>query len=198
MRFRLAAALLVTVLASINVLSAPAPDPFAILDIGLPPKGKTAEEHRKYETDRLSHPRPRGLFLLARNDPEVRKLPSIRLAKDPCEWLAQNLRVTPEAERKRLRLTFRAGSRAEQAAILNALLRTYVHWEKDRIDFLKRGLKVHEDCCRDLEKRIESEKDARMIAKYREGINDLRSTRMPATRAEIARLKEIAVIQWAK
>ncbi len=138
------------------------------------------------------------MFLLARNDPEVRKLPSIRLAKDPFEWFEQNVRVTPERGGRRLRLTFRAGSRAEQAAILNALLRTYAYVRNLRLPYHERCLQIDEEICRDLEKRIESEKDPGKIAKYREGIYDVRSNMMPATRAEIARLKEIAVIQWAK
>jgi hypothetical protein len=119
--------------------------------------------------------------------------------KDPRPWLEKNLRITEEVEGSRIRFTFRAGTRAEQVVILNALLRVPLRNTEESIKFLEESIQQNEESIRRLEKRIESGQQPRMIDTYRKGIDDLRSNRIPALRAEIAaRRKQFAVIKWAK
>jgi len=196
MRYRLAALMLFAVLPMMNVLAAPAPDPYAILEIEKPPKGMTVEEHRKNEIHRLTS--PHGFWNEIWCDPAVRKLPSVAPLKDARPWLTKNLRVTEEDGGLRLRLTFRAGNRAEQVVILNALLRSTLRSSEEYIKFREEGLRSYEACIVELEKRIKSGQHRESVDSYRKGIDELRSIRIPECRAEIARLKQLTVIKWAK
>lgn len=196
MRYRLAVLMLLAALPVMNVLAAPAPDPSAILDIGPPPKGETAEQHRKEQIDGLTC---HVMLSMAWSDPEVKKLPSITPMKDARPWLAKNLRITEAEGGRRLRFTFRAGTRAEQVNILNALLRIYLRQARDeRIKFHEEILRRDEKCILELEKRIKSSRDPQEVASYQKGINDLRSIHIPARRTEVARWKQVAVIKWAR
>ncbi len=227
MRYCLAALLLLAVLPAMNVLAAPAPEPSAILDIGPPPKEKrppnlsskrrkttlfddesakdslrrpkerTAEEHRQMRIDSLTDP---YVYLTdICRDPEVRKLPPVAALKDPRNWFSKNLRVTWEGEGNRLRLTFQAGRRDEQVVIVNSLLRAYIRRNKDeRIKYFEGFISSREKNIVVLEKRIKASRDPQEVASYQKGINDLRSNQIPACRAEIALLKQITVIKWAK
>lgn len=197
MCYRVAVLLLFVVPPMMSVLAAPAPDPYAILDIGPPPKGRKADEHRREEIARLSHPKSTVLMIVS-GLPEVRKLPSVAAAKDDCKWLSENLRIAQEREGNRLRFTFRAGTRAEQVVILKALLEVYVHGYERRIQFHEKGLRSHEESIVDLEKRIESRQEPGRVDSYKKEINELRTVDIPACRAEIARLRQIAVIHSAK
>src|SRR5579871_3209995 len=102
-----------------KVVAAPAPEVCAILDIGPPPKGKSAEEHRKREIGHLPY-----YYIYLLQDSEVKKLPIAASLKKGPAWLEKQLRVTVE-ENRRLRISFQAGTRAEQVAVLNTLLREY-------------------------------------------------------------------------
>jgi hypothetical protein len=196
-RYRLAVLTLFAVLPLMNVLNAtPAPEPYAVLDIGPPPKGWSIDKHRNWEIEHLAF--PHGIVLMVWSDPEIRKLPSIAALKDPRYWLSKNLCITWQGEGNRLRLMFRGGSRAEQAAILNSLLRINLRLEAERIKFHEEILRKDEACILDLVKRIESGRQPGMVEDYEKGIDNLRSIHIPARRAEIARLKQIAVIRWAK
>lgn len=195
MRYRVAALFLFAMLPVLNVLAAPAPDPSAIVDIGPPPKGETAEQYRKRQSEsQTCH------FMLCRwwSDPEVKKLPSVAAMKDARPWLAENLRITEEEGERRLRFTFRAGTHAEQATIINALLRVNLAVEERGIKGSEKCLRMYENCILDLEKRIKSSQNPQEAASYRKGIEELRSIDIPARRAEIARRRQFAVIRWAK
>jgi hypothetical protein len=195
MRYRLVALLLFAVLPAMSVLAAPAPDPSAILDIGPPPKGETAEQYRKRLIGaQTCHPTLCKWW----SDTEVRKLPSVARFKDARPWLAKNLRVTEEDGERRLRLTFRAGNRAEQLTIINALLRENLAVAEDAIKRDEEWIHIHEKGIRELEERIKSTRDPQQVASHQKGIHYLRTNEIPACRADIARWKQIAVIKWAK
>ena len=199
MRYRLAVLMLFAVLPVMNVLAAPAPAPSAVLDIEPPPKGWSMEKHLESEIGHLTA--PYGMPFTVWLDPEIRKLPSVAAKKDVREarsWLAKNIRVTKEDGGRRLRLTFRAGNRREQIAILNKLVRVYIHEGKKRQQFLEKCLRKDEKCVVELEERIKSGQHPRMVDEYKKGIEELRSIHIPARRAEIDRYKKIAVIRWAK
>lgn len=190
--------LLLAVLPVMNLPAAPAPDPFGILDIAPPPKDKTAEQHLKSEIDFNTHPDCLRTVCL---DPKVKKLASVASMKDARPWLAKNLRVTPEKDGCRLRFTFRAGKRNEQVIIINAFLRAKLHWNDiggTHLKWTEKSLRMAEDSVVDLEQRVASGQQPHMVNTYREGINDLRYTRIPELRAEIVRLKKYAVIRWAR
>jgi len=179
--------------------AAPVPDPSAILDIGPPPKGMTAAEHCKDVIERMTHPRG-YIFFAGGGDSEMSKLPSLARLKDEFRpWMVKNIRVTQDGER-RLRVTFRAGTRAEQVVIINALLREYIKGDREqRIKGIEEALRLEEKIATDLEARIESGKEERKsVDEYQKQINSLRTNRFPALRAEIARVKQIAIIKWAK
>jgi|SRR5579884_1629645 len=198
MRYRLAVLMLLMLLAVMpvmNVLAAPAPDPSVILDIGPPPKGETAEAYRKRIIDGLTL---HCILCELWNDPEVRKLSSVAPMKDACPWLARNLRGTEEDRGQRIRLAFRAGTRAEQVVILNAMLRVLIRGNEESIKFQEECLRSHEACIVELERRIASGQHRKSEDSYRMGIDELRSIRIPEVRAEIARLKQCRVIKWAK
>jgi hypothetical protein len=181
-----------------NVSAAPAPDPYAILDIGPPPKRRTVDEHLK---DQIEFKTSRFMLSTVCSYPEVQKLPSIASMKDPWPWLAKNLRVKPVDGERLLRLTFRAGKRDEQVAIINAFLRASL-FQQDPYGKLLKGteeaIHVFEEDIIDLERRIKSGQTPEMVPEYREGIQWLLNTRIPEFRAEIARMKQYGVIRWAR
>lgn len=195
MRYRLAALSLFVVLPVMNVLAAPAPDPSAILDIGPPPKGETAEQYRKRLIEGQTF---HGTLCKWWSDPEVRKLRVIAPMEDPRPWLAKNLRVTEEREVRRIRLTFRAGTRDEQVVILNALLRVDLFWQESDIPWGEECLRNYEKNILELEQRIKSSRNPREAASYQKDIDDLRTIHIPELRAAIAREKLYVVVKWAK
>lgn len=203
MRYRLIVLvllMLLVVLPVMNILAAPVPAPSAILEIEAPPKDWSMEKHLDYvigENLTCPYSMPFTVWL----DPEIRKLPTVAAKKDVIEgrsWIAKNVRVTKEDEGRRLRLTFQAGNRREQVAILNALLRVYIQVRKKKEKSLEEHLRWQENCILELEQRIASGQQPRMVNSYRESINDLRSNLIPATRAKIDRYKQLAVIKWAR
>jgi|SRR5579884_3690466 len=193
--------LLLAILSVMNVLAAPAPDPSGILDIGPPPRGKTTEQYLRFEIESNTNANILDTIYLY---PDVRKLPSVAALKDARHarpWLAKNLRVTPDKGDRLLRFTFRAGKRNEQVTLINAFLRANLHWHDIGGETLKcheEGLRTCEKSILDLEKRIASGLQPHMVDTYRAGINRLRYTLIPEHRAEIARLKQYAVIKWAR
>jgi hypothetical protein len=200
MRYRLAVLMLLMLLVMLpmmNVLAAPAPAPSAILQIALPPKDWSMEKHLEYVIGQQLTD-PYGFLFEVWLDPEIRKLPSVAALKDARSWLSQNIRVTKEGEGHRLRLEFRAGNRREQVAILNKLLRAYIQAARKKQRFLEECLRKDEKCILELEQRITSGQHPRMVDEYKKGIEELRSIRIPAWRAEIDRFKQIAVIKWAR
>lgn len=196
MRYRLVTSMLFAMLPVMHLLAAPAPGPVAILEIEPPPKGWSLEKHCKTHIGYMNF--PHGMMNQVACYPEVRKLPSVARFKDARPWLAGNLRIAEEDGGRRLRLTFRAGSREEQVTILNALLRVNLRTNERTIKVLEDGLPREEAGILDLEKRIKSEKDPKWVDRYQKELDDLRSVQIPKRRAEIARLKQITVIQWAK
>jgi hypothetical protein len=202
MRYRLAVLmllmLLLTVLPVLNVLAAPAPEPLGILDIGPPPKYRTAEQHLKVE---IEYKTSRFMLNTVCSYPEVKKLLSVASMEAAWPWLAKYVRVTPEKGERLLRITFRAGKRNEQVTIINAFLRASIFQNDPYGETLKsreEWLRMAEASILDLEQRIASGQQPHMVDKYREGINNLRYTLIPELRAEIARRKQYAVIKWAR
>jgi hypothetical protein len=195
MRYHFAVLMLIAVLPVMNVLAAPAPDPYAILDIGPPPKGMDAEQYRKMQIDCLTFPHGR-LFHVWR-DPEVSKMPSVATFKDARPWLSKNLRVTQEEGGRRLRLTFRAGDRREQVAILNSLLRITLELEAQRLSNRETQLQRLQEAVPRLEKMVATEQNATMLSRYRKDLQEAPSI-IADLRAEIARCKQFTVIKWAK
>jgi hypothetical protein len=178
-----------------NALAVPAPDPSAILDIGPPPKGETAEQYcKRLIGAQTCHP----TLCTWWSDPEVRKLPSVARFKDARPWLAKNLRVTEEKGERRLRFTFQAGTRAEQVAILNALLRENLAVAEDAIKRGDEWIRLHEKLIRENQERIKTIRDPQKVAELQTGIDNLRTDVIPRGRAEITRWKQVAVIKWAK
>jgi hypothetical protein len=187
--------MLLAVLPPMNVLAAPAPEPYAILDIGPPPKGETVDAY----CERLIEGQTfHGTLATWWSDSEVRKLASVDHFKDARPWLAKNLRVTQEEGGRRLRFTFRAGTRDEQVAILNALLRENLTTYGEAVKRGEELVRKHENRILELERRIKSTQDPREVGSLQNGVQNLRTKVIPACRAEIARLKQIVVIQWAK
>lgn len=185
-------------LSAINLPAAPAPDPYAILDIGQPPKYRTAEQHLKFQIEfNTSNEILNTVFYY----PEVKKLPSVASRKDARPWLAKNLRVKPEDGGRLLHFTFRDGKRNEQVTIINAFVRANIHWQDlggNSMRACEEALRMAEDDVRKLEKRIESGPHRHMVDADRETINLLRYTRIPVIRAEIARRKQYGVARWAR
>lgn len=197
MRYRIAALLLFSALPAMTAFAAPAPEPYAILDIGPPDENETPEQHAKKAIEALGD----RWFILSGAWRELKpiKLPCIEARKDPRPWMEKNIRLTTaDAEGRRLRLTFRAGNRAEQVAILNAVVRSYLQVMQKHREFLELCLRSEEGYVPSLLKRIEHERDARKIQEYRKSIEELRSSRIPAARARIARNQQITVVRQAK
>lgn len=199
MRYRLAVLMLLmlfSALPMLNVLAAPAPAPWVILDLGPPPKDETLDKHLDHEIDLLTSPEDYLFFVWI--DPEIPKLPSVAALKNGRPWLARNLRVR-KLKGSRIELTFRGGERREQVAVLNTLLRLYMKAKKDHLkNFLEKNLRWCENNVVELEERIKSGQHPRMVNQYREGIKELRTIEIPARRAEVERYKKIAVIKWAR
>lgn len=195
MRYRLTVLMMILLFPVMNLLAAPVPDPSAILDIGPPPKGETAEEYRKRIIGAQSSD---SMWCNVLSDPAVKKLPSIASKKDPCPWLEKNLRVKQEDGTRRLRFTFCAGTRDEQVTIINAVLRVNIYKHGRALKSQEEGLRSHEKSIVDLEERINSSQNPQEVASYQDGIKELRSIAIPERRAAIARLKQIAVIKWAR
>ncbi len=195
MHTRLTVLLLLAVLPVMNVLAAPVPDPSAVLDIGPPPKGKTAEEYCRDEIDHLTH--PYGVMFNIWLDPEVKQFPSVAASKDSRAWLLRNLRVTPEDEGRRLRLTFRGGNRREQVAILNLVLRINLKHRTRKLHSWESLLQAQEEGLPRLKELIATTKDPVSLAKYQESLESSPS-RIAECRAEIARRKQYVVIKRAK
>ncbi|HEY7427358.1 MAG TPA: hypothetical protein VH682_24200 [Gemmataceae bacterium] len=194
MRYRLAVLMLLAMLSKTHVLAAPvpnpAPDPYAILEIGPPPEGWTAEQNLNNQIKFMT-----ALDILDKvhSNPEVKKLPlvaSMKL-KDISPWLAKNVRVTPEEGSRRLRFTFRAGKRPDQVTIINALLGVNLSGKWEFIESHEKKLRRCEHLISTLESRNTTDND-------RETIHGLRTIEIPGLHAEIARLKQTKVIRWAK
>jgi hypothetical protein len=201
MRSCVPALLILVVLPLMNLMNlpaAPAPNASAILDIGPPPKGMTPEEHCKDVIERMTHPRG-YIFFAGGGDPEMSKLPSLARLKDEFRpWMVKNIRVTQDGEH-RLRVTFRAGNRAEQVVIINALLREYLKGVERQIKAVEFALREEEKIIAQNEKLIaRGTEDRKSVEDYRKQNNNLRTNQLPARRAEIARLKQNTVIKWAK
>jgi hypothetical protein len=191
--YRFAASILFAVLPMMHLLAAPVPDPSAILDIGPPFKGMTAEEYRKLYIDILHN----MCGYDARRDPDVKKLSSVVSSKTPWLWLKENLRVVPEKDDRRLRLTFGAGSRAEQVAILNCVLRIYMERQTNSRKGLEKKLQLIEESLPRLKKKAETEVNPIQRARYQQDLESAPSV-IAEVRANIARYKEISVIKWAR
>lgn len=195
MLYRIAAVMFFALLTVMNLLSAPAPPPSAILDIGPPPKDETVEQYRKRLIEAQTF---HGTLCSWWKDPHVRKLPSVARFEDARPWLAKNLRVTPEKGWRRLRFTFRAGSRAEQVAIINALVRYNLAVAEHAIKRQEYWIRDAEKNILELEKRILSTRNPHEAVSYQDGIKEIRTIRIPEHRADIARWKQIRVIKWAR
>lgn len=193
MRYRLVVLMLFAVLSVMSVLAAPAPEPYAILDIGPPPKGESAEGYCKRMIEGHTN-----IAILAFACAPVMQLPSAAQFKDPRPWLAKNIRVTKDNGDRCLRLTFRAGTRSERATIINIFLRADLSFQEDVLKSHEYSLRLIENMIPDLEKRIKSARDPQEVASYQKGIDEIRSIRIPEYRAEIARKRQFAVIKWAR
>lgn len=195
MRYPVVSLVLLVVLPVINVRAAPVPDPSAVLALAPPPKRETPEQFYKDQREGQT-----SIIMLGRvlSDPEVSKLPLIARMNDPCSWLARNLQVTAEKGGSPLRFNFRAGSRAEQAAILNALLRANLYWQELSIKFGEDIMCKREKDIGELERRIQAAKNPQEVAAHQEGIHNLRTKYIPELQAEIARRKQEVVIRWAR
>jgi hypothetical protein len=191
--------MLLAVLPVMNVLAAPAPVPLGILDIGTPhPKDERAKQFVKLQIEFNTDHRFLDTVL---SYPEVKKLPSVASMENPRPWLAKNIRVTPGEGDRLLSFTFLAGKRNEQVTIINAFLRANLHWHDLDGKAIQRGeqsVRTAEAGIRDLEQRIQSGQQPHMVDEYREHINRLRHTLIPELRAEIARMKQYAVLKWAR
>ncbi len=196
MRYCFPALLLLAVLPLLNVGAAPAPEPWAILDIGPPRKGMTAEKYRQQQIDSLTG--PDGILVRVWFEPGVKKLPSVAPLKDVqvCPWLTKNLRITEEEGGRHLRFTFRAGNRDEQVVILNALLRVYLRSEAEQVEFHERFLPAMASGPQ-LAKLLKEEKNPDNLKRLQKQAEETKA-RAADIRTEIARLKQVAVIKWAK
>jgi hypothetical protein len=189
MRYRFVILILFAALPMMQLFAAPAPDPSAILELGLtPPKGWSVEQYLNEQIKLMT-----SLVILDKvcSDPEVKKLPSVASMKDARSWLAKNIHVKIEKEKRRLFVTFRAGKRNEQVTIINALLRVDLSLKREFIKTHEKTLHRNESIISKLESRNTTDND-------REMIHSLRTIGIPELHAEIARLKQAKVIKWAK
>jgi hypothetical protein len=191
MRYHLAGFLLLMLLVMLpmgNLRAAPAPDSYGILEIGSPPpEGWTEEQYLKEEIKFMTS---RNILDKVCSDPEVKKLSSVAAMKDARTWLDKNIRGTPEKGRC-LRITFRAGKRPEQAAIINAFLRAKLAVAEEFIKSNQEELRRYES----FTSKLKSKKPSDTV---RNEIHDLRTYRIPRLRTEITRLKQTKVTRWAK
>lgn len=203
MRYRIVALLFLFVLPVMYPFAAPAPKrPYAILDIGPPPKGKTAEEHRKVQIGYLTI--PRGMLFRAWCDPEVKKLGLYQKTnknvkrEDFDSWLGKTIQVTPEKGGRRLRLTCQVGSQAEQAVFLNSLLRQYVRTiVTEPVRNYEKFISDNKEAAPNIAKLINEEKDVKIRKQYQRQ-RKASLERGEEFRDEIIRLKQVDVIKWAK
>lgn len=199
MRYRLAVLTLVLLLAMLpmmNSLAAPAPYPSAVLAIGPSPDLKvTDEEYRKGQKEAQTCD---VMALRVFHDPEIQKMPSITLRSDPLPWIAKNLRVVEEDGGRRLRFTFRAGKREEQVTILNAVLRVNIALRDDNIKDGEKWLGIFDINLIELEQRLKSASHPKDVAMFQEALHYSRTKSIPAFRAAISRVKQTAVIKWAR
>lgn len=203
MRYRVVALMLLFVLPVMYPFAAPAPErPYAILDVGPPPKGKKAEEHLKVQIGYLTI--PRGMLFRAWCDPEVKKLRLYQQTnknvkrEDFDAWLAKTIRATPEKGGRRLRLTFHAGTQAEQAVFLNSLLRQYIRSiVTEPIEGMETIIRESEEARPRLAKDIKEAPDIATRQRYQKEWDGSKA-RDAGFRMKIARLKQVSVIKWAK
>lgn len=151
MRYRLAALCLFIMLPVLYQPPAvPLPEVYAVLDIGPPPKGLSAQEHQKREIDRLTS--KDGTLSHAWLAPEVHQLNPVAAQEDARPWPADNVRAVPDERDSRLRLTFQGGDRAERVLILNSLLKTYLKlMRRERIRELEESIRQQTGGTEDLE-----------------------------------------------
>ncbi len=199
MRYRLPALFLLVVLPGMYPQAAPAPEkPYAILDIGPPPQGKTDEEHRKDLIAGLKHPHGGVGHIWGLAEARNVLPPDIKGYPAQWQWLAEKLIIKWDGEGHCLRLIFQAGNRADQVAILNTLLRVYmreaVEMEIQGIEQSIRGIESREALAIQL---LKQQWDPKQIAHLRKGMEDAKA-RVANYRATLSRLKQVAVIKWAK
>lgn len=196
MRNRFAALVLLVIPPVMSTLAAPVPEPYAILDRGPPPKSKRSQALRDRELDDMTS--PYGLMVdRACRDPAIRKLPAVAALKDPRAWLAKNLHVTQEDEGNRLRVMFRTGSRGEQVAILNSMIRNYLDKTARRLHDLEELLPHHEERAMNLFQAMQKAQDAKSRDSFQ---REWQATETLASeiRNEIVRLRRVAVTRWAR
>jgi hypothetical protein len=148
-----------------QTVAAPVPEPFAVLDLGPLPKGLTMDKRCKRIATLLTSQRTvpalytkedgKGTLSLVAgvkevgpevlSDPEVRKLTAVAKmsAEEAQTWLRDNLKVVPDGEGGRVRLKFRAGSRAERVVILNGLLRAYLRLRDEALTENKERIRAN-------------------------------------------------------
>jgi hypothetical protein len=196
MRNRMVALVLLVMPPVMSTLAAPVPEPYAILDRGPLPKSERLQALRDSEIDGMTS--PYGVLVNgARRDPEIRKLPAVAALKDPREWLAKNLHIAQEHDGDRLRITFRAGTRAEQVAILNAMLRSHMDRKAQTISRLEEILQRYEQSAKS---RLEAlqKLPGGMVRESFQAEWEAAAAVTNQVRDEIARLRRIAVARWAR
>jgi hypothetical protein len=202
-----------------QTIAAPIPEPFAVLDLGPPPKGKSAEEHRKrivtYLTSRSIVPHQSikedgygGASLVVSfkkdgpvpllSDPEVRKLPAVaKMSAEETEtWLRTNLKVAPDSEVGRIRMKFGAGSRAERVVVLNGLLRAHERLRVKALTDKKERIRVNKvlvDSYRGQLQRANAARSAEIEKSLKAAKNEIRDGEQA-----VERLQKAGVRKWAK
>ena len=194
MRYRLVALMLFVVLPVMNVLAAQAPEPYAILDLGPPPKDETAKQYREkiIRCTNLSRWAVRGVVSRGK---EV----AFGRSNEGCSPLAGEKRschsrghCAPPPVYLPRRNSRGASDHHQRLSPRRPLFPGDEYQERRGID---------PPCEKDLlelETRIKSSRDRVEAASYKRGINEIRSIQIPASRTDIARRKQYAVIQWAK
>jgi hypothetical protein len=135
MRSRLAALSLFVVLPAMNVLAAPAPKKartpkvYALVDIGKALKSVPPERHREVERECFIA-EDGWPWILLRNS-QAAKLNVVMAQKDVRAWLNKNLHAEYVGKTDILRIWLADGSPAEQAAIVNAIVRSHFILEID-------------------------------------------------------------------
>lgn len=199
MRYRLAVLILLILLAVLPImqlLAAPAPYPSAVLALGQSPDLNVLDEqYRKRQKEAQSSD---VMALRVLHDPEVQKLSSIARMSDPLPWLSKNLRVVEEDGGRSLRFTWRAGTHDEQVTILNAYLRANLACEEASIKDGEAWLRIFEKDLIVLDQRLKSATHPKDIAMLHEAIYCVRTKQVPNLREMIARLKQTAVVKWAR
>jgi hypothetical protein len=203
----------------IAVQPAPIPEPFAVLDLGPPPKGLTADERCKRIVTLLTSRRIVPAVFTKEDgkggastvvgvkevgpevlsDPAVHKLP--RLAKMSAEevqtWLRTNLKVEPDGEVGRIRLKFSAGSRAERVVILNGLLRAYEHLRDETLTDTKVRIRANKTLVESYCARFGQDDPADNRAEIEKSLKEAETEARDGEQA-VERLKQTGVRKWAK